>query len=83
VEWRAEDVWDDDGSSGSYHLTIHGQTTINPTSTRVVIHLPDGMSPGRMSDGMREDDDTVVWSGTPMGRLELEVSFGSGFPLGL
>jgi uncharacterized protein DUF4012 len=83
LNWAASNVWTGDGSGGEYDLAIDGQTTIQPSNLRVVIHLPDGMRPTSLDDGMRIEDDAVVWNGDPLGRVKLRVRFRAPFLLGV
>jgi Protein of unknown function (DUF4012) len=83
LSWVTPNVWTGDGSSGSYTLTVHTQTTIEPTDLRIAIHLPEGTHGADLSDGMREQDGTVVWEGSAPTRLALHVAFEAPFPLGL
>jgi len=83
LTWAASNVWTGDGSGGEYMLAIDGQTTIQPSHVQIVIHLPEGMHPTSLDDGMRTEGDTVVWSGDPVGRVKLRVRFHSPFLLGV
>ena len=42
LTWRADDVWEGNGSGGRYDLTFFGQPTVRPTDLRVTIHAPAG-----------------------------------------
>jgi hypothetical protein len=76
VHTETRGSWEGDPLGGSYKLTIHGQTTIQPTSANIRILAPDGMRFTTWSEGIRIHNRTAAtWEGVLQGTVELEVSF--------
>ena len=76
VHTETRGSWEGDPSGGSYRLTIHGQTTIQPTPANIRILAPDGMRFTTWSEGFRIQNRTAAtWEGVLQGTVELEVSF--------
>ena len=68
-------AWKQSGSGGSYQLTYLGQTTVRPTTLRVVVVVPDGAHITSTSPSMQIAGTTAVWSGTPTHRMFFTVDF--------
>jgi hypothetical protein len=67
--------WEGDAFTGSYRLTVLGQTTIRPTRGTVRIQAPLGMRFTAWSEGLRVKGDVATWTGALRPRMELMVSF--------
>ncbi len=68
-------AWKPSGSGGTYQLTYLGQTTVRPTTLRVVVVVPDGAHITSTSPSMQIAGTTAVWSGTPTHRMLFTVDF--------
>lgn len=68
-------AWEGNSSGGTYRLTFVNQTTIRPTTLRLVIRAPDGMNIVSTSVPMDLSGSTATWEGIPGYRMELEISF--------
>jgi hypothetical protein len=56
--------WKGDGAQGTYSLSLPMQPLINPTSTSVSIHAPDGMSFAASTPRMTANGSSAVWHGS-------------------
>ena len=81
LTWRADDVWEGNGSGGRYDLTFFGQPTVQPTDLHVTIHTPAGTDVIWTSEAMAVDGDTASWEGSPSSRTTLSVRFRAPLPL--
>ena len=68
-------AWKVQGSGGTYRLTYLGQTTVRPTTLRVVVVVPDGKHITSTSPSMQISGATAVWSGIPTHRMYFTVDF--------
>ena len=68
-------AWKVQGSGGTYRLTYLGQTTVCPTTLRVVVVVPDGKHITSTSPSMQISGTTAVWSGIPTHRMYFTVDF--------
>jgi hypothetical protein len=75
VSTEVPNAWDGSTSSGSYRLSVLGQTTIRPTEAVIRFLAPAWMRFTGGSEGVTFDGDRAIWSGVVGDRLELEVSF--------
>jgi len=78
-----QSAWAGDETGGTYSLSFIGQTTIRPTTLRVVITPPEGMRFTSASGGLERDGATLVYEGTPTGNLDLQASFAPPLPVRL
>lgn len=74
-------AWTGDGNGGTYHLSFIGQTTIRPTTLRVVIHPPGGMAFTSSSPELTRRGNALVYEGQPSGNLDLEATFAPPLPM--
>ncbi len=70
MAWTVPDAWEvtADGS-GRYRLTFEAQPTVNPTSVRLTIELPDGARPGELPASWQIEGSTLRWEGRAGDRL--------------
>jgi hypothetical protein len=83
VRSQVSDVWQGDSSSGSYQLTLVGQTSINPDAMEVRILAPEGQNITWTSEPMEVEGELAVWKGQPGPVTVLEVRFAATLPLRL
>jgi hypothetical protein len=69
------EAWEGNSSGGTYRLTFVNQTTVRPTTLRLVIRAPDGMDIVSTSVPMDVAGSTATWEGIPGYRMALEISF--------
>jgi hypothetical protein len=81
IRSRSSDVWQGDSSSGSYRLTLVGQTSINPSTAEVAIRAPEGQHITWTSEPMSVQGGLAVWEGEPAPLTVLEVRFAATLPL--
>ena len=81
LTWRADDVWEGNGSGGRYDLTFFGQPTVRPTDLHITIHAPAGTNIIWTSEPMAVDGGTATWEGSPTSRTMLSVRFRAPLPL--
>jgi hypothetical protein len=75
--WTTAHAWDEE--EGTYRLEVRGQPSIRPTSLRLSIVPPEGMSLSSLSTGMREENGAAVWEGVLEDRMVFEISFRRSF----
>jgi hypothetical protein len=75
VVTESRGAWTGDASSGSYDLTVVGQTTIRPTVATMVIRAPVGMRFTTSSEGVLVQGDRATWTGMLGDRMRLELAF--------
>lgn len=74
ITTQVSDGWRDQGSAGSYRLTLVGQTTIRPTETVLRVQAPAGMYFSSSSGGVRVMNDVASWRGEVSGRREFTLT---------
>jgi hypothetical protein len=74
-ELSIDRAWQGDRYGGIYRITCLNQATIKPTTMRLEVRIPRGMSIIETSLPMKVSGGLAVWEGTPRRVLELEVRF--------
>ena len=73
--WETARAWTGDDGRGTYRLTFHGQTTIQPTRLAIEVNAPEGSRIMETSPGMRVDGNRALWEGYADDRMVFEVVF--------
>lgn len=77
--WSLPKAWEGGEGSGSYELTVRGQTTIKPTPLHIDVAVPDGMRITNASEGMQVRGAHAVWQGRTTDELTFRVEFERPF----
>ncbi|MGQ0668923.1 MAG: DUF4012 domain-containing protein [Actinomycetota bacterium] len=73
-------AWKGDDLDGTYGIRIQGQPTAPPTTTTLVVRVPEGMEIVEASDGMEFDGREATWRGETGRSRDFVVVFRKPFP---